>query len=512
MLNNVKRDIPEYIEGYGPVKPYKGPFATVPTGRRVGPKIAVSLPHSEKLLKSIDQAIEAVGLKDGMTISFHHHFRNGDHVPDLVLSAIARKGIKNLTLAPSSLHDSSEVLIPLMRQGVVTAIQTSGGRGAIGKYITEGHLSKPTIFRSHGGRPRAIECGELNIDVAFIAAPACDPFGNINGVQGKSACGSLGYAKVDAAYADKVVVITDNLLSQPLYPVSVPQDQVDFIVLVESIGDPTKIATQALRITTDPRELLIAQRAALVMEYGGYFNQGFSFQLGGGGASMAVARYIKEKMLVHKITGSFALGGIGGIAAQMLEEGLLDLAYDAQTFDGAAVDSLRKNLNHLEISASQYANPHSRGPLVNYLDMVFLGATEVDVNFNVNGLTDSNGLVMGASGGQSDTAAGAKLTVVCAPLLRGRLPIVKGNVHTVVTPGATVDVIVTDYGVAVNPARKDIFENLKASPLKVMSIEDLYQQAIKLTGVPDPIEVSEQIIGVVEYRDGTVIDVIRRPV
>ena len=178
----------------------------------------------------------------------------------------------------------------------------------------------------------------------------------------------------------------------------------------------------------------------------------------------------------------------------------------------STAESLRKNPNHVEISISQYANPHTRGPLVNNLDMVFLGATEVDIHFNVNGLTDSNGLVMGASGGQSDTAAGAKLTVVCAPLLRGRLPIVREHVHTIITPGETVDVIVTDYGIAVNPARRDVLENLRGSSLNIMPIEDLYKKAVEITGTPDPIEVGDRIIGVVEYRDGTVIDVIRRPI
>ncbi|WP_346352959.1 citrate lyase subunit alpha [Azotosporobacter soli] len=511
MSNEAKRNLPDFIEGYGPVKPYRGPFATAPSGRRSGGKIALDVPHSEKLLRSIDQAIEAVGLQDGMTISFHHHFRSGDHVPGLVLAAIARKGIRNLTLAPSSLHENSDILIPLLEQGVVTAIQTSGGRGEVGRYITHGRLAKPTIFRSHGGRPRALASGELVVDVAFLGAPTCDIYGNINGVHGKSACGSLGYAMVDAAHADKVVAITDNLVQQPIFPISIPQDQVDFIVEVDSIGDPAKIATKVLRFTTDPRELLIAQRAAAVMEHSGLFQDGFSFQLGGGGASMAVARYIKEKMLAHKISGGFGLGGIGGVFAQMMEEGLFRMAFDAQSFDLAAVESLKKNPNHLEISASQYANPHTKGPLVNRLDMVFLGATEVDVDFNVNGLTDSNGMVMGASGGQSDTAAGAKLTVVCAPLLRGRLPIVRERVHTVVTPGETVDVIVTDYGVAVNPRRQDILARLKDSPLEVMAIEDLQRKALELTGVPDSVPVSDKIVGVVEYRDGTVIDVIRRP-
>ncbi|MBP2661216.1 MAG: citrate lyase, alpha subunit, partial [Firmicutes bacterium] len=111
----------------------------------------------------------------------------------------------------------------------------------MGRFLTEGHLKKPLHIRSHGGRAQAIESGAIHIDVAFLGAPACDRYGNINGIQGQSACGSLGYAIQDAAYADQVVAITDNLMPHPLFPISIPQTQVDYIVVVDSIGDPAGI-------------------------------------------------------------------------------------------------------------------------------------------------------------------------------------------------------------------------------------------------------------------------------
>ncbi|MBV5349877.1 citrate lyase subunit alpha, partial [bacterium] len=70
-----------------------------------------------------------------------------------------------------------------------------------------------------------------HIDVAFLGAPCCDKYGNMNGVEGRSACGSMGYAMVDAAYADTVVAITDNLVRHPVHPISIPQTQVDFVVV-----------------------------------------------------------------------------------------------------------------------------------------------------------------------------------------------------------------------------------------------------------------------------------------
>ena len=377
--------------------------------------------------------------------------------------------------------------------------------------MTSGKLAKPAIIRSHGGRARAIECGELKIDVAFIGAPCCDTYGNINGIEGRSACGSLGYAMVDAAYADTVVALTDNLVPYPLHRISIPQTQVDYIIELDSIGDPRGIASGALRISRDPRELIIAEYATGVIEYSGYFKSGYSLQLGSGGASLAAAKFIKEKMKAQGIIASFGVGGVTAPFVEMLEEGLIETLFDTQDFDLPSIQSIRNNPRHQEMSASFYANPHSGGPIVNKLDVVILSATEVDVDFNVNVITDSNGVIMGASGGHSDTAAGAKLAIVVAPLLRGRLPMVLDRVNTIVTPGETVDAIVTDRGIAINPRRRDLMDNLKGSGLPVMTIEEMQRIAYDLAGRPEPIAVSDEIVAVIEYRDGSIIDVVRKP-
>ena len=511
MINQAGREIPDIITGLGKVYPYAGPFAYVPEGRLAGAKIRFNKPQSDKVLKSIDQAIDASGLADGMTISFHHHFRNGDYVLNKVVEAIARKKIKGLTLAPSSLNDINEAILPYIEQGVITAIETSGARGKLGRLMTSGKLAKPAIIRSHGGRARAIECGDLKIDVAFIGAPCCDTYGNINGVEGRSACGSLGYAMVDAAYADTVVALTDNLVLHPLHRISIPQTQVDYIVELDSIGDPKGIASGALRISRDPRELIIAEYATGVIEYSGYFKNGYSLQLGSGGASLAAAKFIKEKMKAQGITASFGVGGVTAPFVEMLEEGLIETLFDTQDFDLPSIQSIKNNPRHQEMSASFYANPHNGGPIVNKLDVVILSATEVDVDFNVNVITDSNGVIMGASGGHSDTAAGAKLAIVVAPLLRGRLPMVLDRVNTIVTPGETVDAIVTDRGIAINPRRRDLLDNLKGSGLPVMTIEEMQRIAYDLAGKPEPIRVSDEVVAVIEYRDGSIIDVVRKP-
>ena len=511
MKNAAGREIPQFIPGYKEVKPYAGPFATKPDGRMAGAKLTATYPGASKMLSSIEEAIEASGLRDGMTISFHHGLRNGDAVMNAVIPLIAQKGIKGLKLAPSSFLDTNDVLLPYFQQGVIIAAETSGVRNKLGQYLTTTRLERPTIVRSHGGRVRAIECGELKIDVAFLAAPTCDTYGNINGVQGPAACGSMGYAMVDGRFADKVVAITDNLVDHPVCPVSIPQHQVDFIVKVDSIGDPKGISTGALRLATNPRDLRLAQLAARVIERSGYFRDGFGMQLGAGAASVGTGKYLREMMLRDKISANFANGGIVGPFCDLLDEGLIKTLFDVQSFDARSIQSIRDNPRHQEYDCGFYANPWNKGALVNKLDFVVLGATEVDVNFNVNVLTDSNGIMMGASGGHCDASAGAKVTIIVAPLLRGRLPMIIDDVQTIITPGETVDVVVTERGVAINPLRRDLIENLKGSGLPLMTIEQLRDTAYELGGKPAPLKMTDEIVGVVEYRDGTVIDVIRKP-
>jgi citrate lyase subunit alpha / citrate CoA-transferase len=510
VMNKVGRMIPAYIEGIGELKPFKGVFDTAVEGRMYsGPKNK-SLPWDNKLLGSISEAIEKTGLKDGMTISFHHHLRNGDYVLMMVVDEIARRGIKDITICASSLTSAHEGLVEHIKNGVITGLQTSGVRGNIAKEITENCiLPKPVIFRTHGGRARAIEAGDVKIDVAFIAASCCDELGNMNGKVGKSAFGAMGYPMVDAQYADKVVAITDNPVPYPAYPISIPQTLVDYVVVVEEIGDPSLIGAGATRVTKNPAELLIAEYASEVLINSGLVKNGFSFQAGSGGASLAVAKYLREYIKEYNIVGSFASGGITSYMVELLEEGLFNALLDTQTFDGKAAESFSRNENHIEMSASMYANPHNKGCVANKLDIMILSATEVDTKYNVNVITASTGIIMGALGGHPDTAAGAKLTVVVAPLMRKRIPIIVDDVTTVVTPGETVDVVVTERGVAVNPKNTELLEKLQATNLPLMTIEELKDLAESFTGKPEKVEFGDKIVGIIEYRDGTIIDVIR---
>ena len=172
--------------------------------------------------------------------------------------------------------------------------------------------------------------------------------------------------------------------------------------------------------------------------------------------------------------------------------------------------SLRDNPNHIEVGAGLYASPFNGGCLVNKLDVVILGATEIDTDFNVNVVTGSNGVIMGGSGGHSDAAAGAKVTIVVANLLRGRLPIIVDKVLTATTPGESIDVLVTERGIAVNPRQPELRQRLAEAGLPVKDIAQLKELAEAIAGAPAAVQTGEKIVAVVEYRDGTIIDVVRQ--
>ncbi|MBK5957024.1 citrate lyase subunit alpha [Rhodoplanes elegans] len=466
--------------------------------------------HGRKLAKSLEDAIRASGLKNGMTISFHHAFREGDQTINFVVAKLAEMGFRDLTLAPSSLLSCNTPLIEHIKSGVIRRIFTSGMRGKLAEAISNGLMDEPINIHSHGGRVHLMDRGEIAIDVAFLGVSTADPFGNANAVSGKSRCGSLGYAMVDAARARTVILLAEEIVAYPNAPASIRQDQVDLVVKVDQIGDPAKISVGAARITSNPRELLIARWAADVMEHAGCFEDGFSMQTGTGGSATATARFLEQKMRRKGIKAGFALGGITGSIVDLHEKGLVGRILDTQSFDAVAAASLGKNPEHLEISTNYYANLTAKAASVDQVDMVILSALEIDLDFNVNVITGSDGVMRGASGGHSDTAAGANLPIVVGPLIRSRIPTVVERCTTVVTPGETIGVLVTDHGIAVNPRRPEVAERLKAAGLPVTTIEDLYARACALTGKPQPIEFLDKVVGIIRYRDGSVIDVVRQ--
>ncbi len=510
MQNKIGREIPESVLALG-FEPYQGEGAKDGMEyRKQGPRVrACEKPFESKVQSSLREAIVKCGLTDGMTISFHHHFRDGDYIVNMVMTEIAALGIKDITIAASSLGTAHDPVAEMIEQGIVTGIQTSGIRGKIGDVISHGKLKTPAILRSHGGRVRAIESGEVHIDVAFIGAPTSDCYGNARGKGGKSDCGVLSYAMVDAKYADKVVVITDTLVDFPNFPPSIEAIDVDYVVVVDEIGNPNKIASQAARMTQDPRDLMMAEMCAKVIAATEYFRDGFSFQTGAGGPSLAANRFLEPMLVKNGYKISWIIGGITQPAVELLNKGLVGTIVDAQDFDVPSLKSVHEHPRHFEISTSQYCNPANKGAFVNKLDFVILAALEIDTDFNVNVITGSDGVLRGAPGGHPDAAAGAKCTLIVAPLLRGRMPTVCERVVTVTTPGECIDVLVTDYGVAVNPRRQDLVEQLTRAGIPLCTIESLKQKAYEIAGAPDPLPFDDRVVAIMEARDGTVLDVVR---
>ena len=509
MKNAIGREIPERVGGRI-LRPFQGAFATAPTGRKASRPQKTIKPGENKVLRSLEEAIEATGLKSGMTISFHHAFREGDYLVNMVLAACARMGLKDLRLFPTALFAVHAPVIDHIKNGVVSRIEGSMN-GPIGAFISQGgKLKEPPVLRSHGGRWRAIEAGDVKIDVAFISASQADPYGNANGIYGKTPCGPISYCAVDAQYAEKTVVVTNDLAPYPAYPFEIQQGWTDYVVVVDEIGDPGSIASGTLQITRSPTRLKIARLAAAAVKAAGYIKDGFSFQGGAGGISLAATKFVGEEMARAGIVGSFAIGGVTQHLVEMLHQGLLRVLLDGQAFDLSAIESLRQDHNHVLMDPGHYANCDSRGCATYMLDAAFLGATEVDLEFNVNVNTHSDGQLLHGIGGHQEVAAGASLTLITVPTLRGRLPVIVDSVTTVTTPGEVIDAIVTERGIAVNPRREDLKELFIAAGLPVRELEEIKQEADRLVRPLGRPVFGDEVIALIEWRDGTVIDVVRR--
>ena len=512
MINAVGRDIPEEILEMTGKEVFQGNhYRDGYVYKKDGPytKCVVNNTQS-KLVANIHDVLVKCGIKDGMTLGFHHHFREGDYIVNMVMEEVHKMGIKDITICASSLGKAHDPIVPYIEDGTITNIQSSGVRGKIGEAISAGKLKGLAIMRSHGGRVRAIESGETRIDIAFIGTPTCDDYGNCRGIGGKSDCGVLSYAMVDGDYADKVVAITDCLVPFPNFPAHISMTKVDYVVVVDAIGDPKKIATGAAKPTTDMRKLMMADYCTQFVVNSPYFKDGFSFQTGVGCPSLAANLFLEKYMDERNIKMGWAIGGICGPMVELLKKGKVGKVIDVQDFDLDAVNSINQTPNHFEMSASQYANPANKGAFVNKLDFVVLAALEIDTGFNVNVLTGSDGVLRGAPGGHPDTAAGSKVCIIVTPLTRGRMATVCEKVVTVTTPGDCVDVLVTDYGIAVNPLRPDLIECLDNAGIPHVSIESLKEKAYSLVGRPDDLEWEDKVVAVLEARDGTILDVVRK--
>ncbi|MBN1233506.1 MAG: citrate lyase subunit alpha [Candidatus Coatesbacteria bacterium] len=508
--NAINRYVPALVNGKATI-PYKGIGKHIPTGRKAAPPIATCAHYpsdGNKLVSSIREALEKCELRSGMVISTHHHFRDGDLVANIVFKEAEKMGVKDLVWFPSASFPCHAPIIELLENGVIHHIEGSLN-GPLGDFASRGKMKGTAVLRSHGGRYRAIQDDDIHIDITIIAAPTSDPFGNSNGVEGPSACGLLGFALADSQYADRVIVVTANLVPFPCIPWQIQGNYVDYVVQIDRIGIPEKIVSGTTQITKSPDRLLIAEMTTQFMVESGIVHEGFSIQAGAGGVSLAVIGQLKEYMKEKNIHSRFMRGGSTQYLVNLLEEGYTDYILDGQTFDLDGVRSMRENPRHVWTSPFTSYNYHGKGNFAGMIDATILGATEIDLNYNANVVTHSDGRLLHGIGGWQNCLFG-KCVILTVPSFRDRIPIILDEVTTVCGPGDLIDVIVTERGIAINPRREDLLDSLKNTHLPIRTIEDLKAEVEDICGgVPDKPELSDNIIAVVEWVDGTLIDSIK---
>ena len=506
--NSAGRLIPDIVNGQKQI-PFKGVNKYKPKGVKAKPPVRTCIDYpfdGDKTVKNLREALKKAGLKDGMTISTHHHLRNGDVLTNQLFDVIKSMGVKNIRWFPSASFPVHEHLIKYLEDGTIHHIEGSMN-GPLGRFTTEGKMKGTGVLRSHGGRYQAVQDGEVHIDIAVIAAPTSDPFGNANGVDGKSASGLIGFALADSEYADKVIVVTDNLVPFPCVPWQIQGNNVDFVVKVDSLGDPAKIVSGTTEVTKSPDRLLIAEYVARFMEESGIMKDGFSFQAGAGGTNLAFVLFLKERMKAKGIKARFVRGGSTKYLVQLLEEGLTDYILDGQTFDLEGVRSMRENAGHVNTSPFTSYNFHGKGNFASIVDTAVLGATEVDVNFNANVVSHSDGYLLHGIGGWQNCLY-SKCTILAIPSFRDRIPVITDEVTTLCGPGELIDVVITERGIAINPRRKDLIKTMKGSSLPIRSIKEIKEEVYRICGgAPAKPKVDKKkVVAIIKWVDGTVLD------
>jgi citrate lyase subunit alpha/citrate CoA-transferase len=509
--NAAGRMVPAEINGVA-----QEPFRSLcehyrPRGRKAAPPVRSCCDYpldGNKVVRDIATALRNAGLRDGMTISSHHHLRNGDKVANQVFQAAADLGVRDLRWFPSASFPCHAPLIEMLDRGVIHHIEGSMN-GPLGDYTSQGKMRGTAVLRSHGGRWQAIQDGEVHIDIAIIAAPTADPFGNATGDRGPAACGLLGFALADAMYADHVIVVTDNLVPFPCIPWQIQGNHVDQVVVTDSIGDPSKIVSGTTEVTRSPDRLLIAELTARFVDEVGILQNGFSFQAGAGGTALSFAIFLRDLMRERKVRARFVRGGSTQYLVQMLEEGLTEYILDGQTFDLEGVRSMRENPGHVNTSPFTSYNWHGKGNFASLVDVTVLGATEVDLGFNANVVTHSDGRLLHGIGGWQNCLF-SKCTILPIPSFRDRIPVLVDKVTTLCGPGELIDVVVTERGIAINPLRRDLTEKLGGSTLPIRPLAEIKAEVEELCGKPEPPRTLDKVVAAIKWVDGTVIDCVRQ--
>jgi citrate lyase subunit alpha/citrate CoA-transferase len=140
VINAAGRSVPLEINGSS-VTPYKGIGKHRPTGCKYAPPIPTCSDYPDdgnKVTGSLKEALLKCGLKDGMTISTHHHLRDGDLVSNKIFDLAFELGVKDLVWFPSASFPCNDPLIKYLDDGTINRIEGSMN-GPLGRYVSEGN-------------------------------------------------------------------------------------------------------------------------------------------------------------------------------------------------------------------------------------------------------------------------------------------------------------------------------------------------------------------------------------
>ena len=178
MVNAAGRAVPRRVNGTVQV-PFSAVEGKHPGGRTSGRPVrsCSEFPaDGNKLVKSLKEALRRAGARNGMTISTHHHLRDGDSLTNMLFDVLREMGVKGVRWFPSASFPCHEHLIPHLSSGVIHHIEGSMN-GALGRFASSGNMKGVGVLRSHGTRYQAVQDGEVHIDLAVIAAPTADHLG-----------------------------------------------------------------------------------------------------------------------------------------------------------------------------------------------------------------------------------------------------------------------------------------------------------------------------------------------
>lgn len=507
-------------------KPFGAAFSTEPqTGRFVGRRVAGKIPNRKSKVTTLNAVMELIN--DGDTISYPHYYRTGDNGLRLVVEKLRQTGKKNIIIYGNAFFDHTDPwLAEAIRDGIVGGLYGNPYH-KLGAHIVAGELLPwVSVGFSHGNRVRKIQTGEVQLKVAFGPVPMADRYGNANGLLGKDEelCGPIGLFGADAEYADYVCLLAGTVSDILIMPTPISMETVDFVVPVEGVGNNAGIGSGTLDVgkaKANPFNAQVAENVTRVMKAAGVVQDNFAFQVGSG-AGLLVLENIRAMLKETGIRANFTIGGITSMHVEMLEEGTVRHLMHGQLFEPnrKMFDSMLNHPNHHEITTAYYASVTNKESAVNMLDLAVLSALEVDLDFNLNTVC-AGGRIIGGIGGGQDVAAGADLTIIFLPLATGKkgkgFPKVVGEVYTRTTPGEVIDVVVTEEYAAVNPKsassyKQAIIERAKDFGLQLVSIEELHQKsmekAAEFGATPPPAETTDEVVHAVEWRDGTLLDVI----